>query len=733
MSYYDLWTVKEFFGIVDRVQRTNEVKKMLGQASKKYGIKFGKVKVRQGYGKKTVAKERRKIEDKVQPVNEEQKQVQVEKEEENTQQEDAAMQDEESQLTQKRDSLIIEILKTQLLQDDSDDAKLAGLKRFIKSEKPRSGKPTPSKRFKVTQENLMQQKCDIPNVTLSTSPFKFQTHIVKEKKFQQMREIYLKEEKDSEKYQGVIALARVLTVLYQLEEQSEQDQQTRQALTEVKQESHIETIKSILSSLMPSTSTDPFQLSLSTLSSLSLNPYDDHLTFFKSLLPPSIKTRTTNICLNCSHKTLSDTDHPYLTLPTLQDDYTSKLTVRLRIMYISETHLKQYEIPFRPGEYSYQEVMHRIKEKVQVDRHLVKSCKRLFILVDLLYESTMFGQMFTNEQMKFTFRNDQVLTAYAYEMGRAQRERVKRYHFVHIAKTDREGRITYHSYPVLVNFQESEPLKAIAMKIFKGLKELVQRCLMQNDALFSQLGEQEAFAYCFGNTNSVLMPSKQPYEMVLVLKDDSRWKLDPQQSKRLNQVVEPELIDRFEAIFPEQANFDQHKAAYKEEIDKQLSKQGQRESTLRDLNSCIKKFTRFAIQDSQSMENPCPLCKMTRGTQKLVEITKFGQLMAFKIAKCLQDSEFEFPIKLQMDRFLPKQTNQLQQSGNDFEIVGCIGKGACALYNNGEAQWIRYRDQEQLFTGQVEEQNASENSNNSITLNDCDFVVYRRSVRSILS
>ena len=48
--------------------------------------------------------------------------------------------------------------------------------------------------------------------------------------------------------------------------------------------------------------------------------------------------------------------------------------------------------------------------------------------------------------------------------------------------------------------------------------------------------------------------------MVLVLKDGSRWKLDPHEKKKLNQIVDMEQIVRFEAIFPTVANFDAAKA-----------------------------------------------------------------------------------------------------------------------------------------------------------------------------
>ena len=128
--------------------------------------------------------------------------------------------------------------------------------------------------------------------------------------------------------------------------------------------------------------------------------------------------------------------------------------------------------------------------------------------------------------MKFSFKAEQTFTTFAYEISRSHKEKVKRSHFIHIAKADLEGRITYHSFPILINYQETEPLKNIAVKIFKGLRGLVAKYLLKNDKVFSTLGEVESFAYAFGGhqQNSI---GGDPYEMVLVLKDGSRWKLDP--------------------------------------------------------------------------------------------------------------------------------------------------------------------------------------------------------------
>ena len=53
-----------------------------------------------------------------------------------------------------------------------------------------------------------------------------------------------------------------------------------------------------------------------------------------------------------------------------------------------------------------------------MDRIQIKLCKRTFSLVDL-YQGTLFGQLFNDENMKFKFSNNQVLTTYAYEIPKS--------------------------------------------------------------------------------------------------------------------------------------------------------------------------------------------------------------------------------------------------------------------------------------------------------------------------
>jgi hypothetical protein len=67
------------------------------------------------------------------------------------------------------------------------------------------------------------------------------------------------------------------------------------------------------------------------------------------------------------------------------DEYARNLSVTLKVLYIYEgDQYKKYELRLHPGEYSYQEIIQKIREVVQVERYYVKISKRTFILVDLM-------------------------------------------------------------------------------------------------------------------------------------------------------------------------------------------------------------------------------------------------------------------------------------------------------------------------------------------------------------
>lgn len=106
----------------------------------------------------------------------------------------------------------------------------------------------------------------------------------------------------------------------------------------------------------------------------------------------------------------------------------------------------------------------------------VKVGKKSFVLVDL-FENMAFASQIVNEQMKFSFVAHQQLTTFAYEVPTAIKQKIKRYHFVHIGKRKGEemeaGKIEYFSYPRLIVFGDQDRLSDIAQKILKALKNLL--------------------------------------------------------------------------------------------------------------------------------------------------------------------------------------------------------------------------------------------------------------------
>jgi hypothetical protein len=72
------------------------------------------------------------------------------------------------------------------------------------------------------------------------------------------------------------------------------------------------------------------------------------------------------------------------------------------------------------------------------------------------------------------------LTTFAYEIISGQKQKIRRYHFVHIGKRKMDpkdpnavGKIEYFSFPRLVVFGEQDRLSDIAQKMLKSLKPLL--------------------------------------------------------------------------------------------------------------------------------------------------------------------------------------------------------------------------------------------------------------------
>lgn len=127
------------------------------------------------------------------------------------------------------------------------------------------------------------------------------------------------------------------------------------------------------------------------------------------------------------------------------------------------------------------------------------------------------------------------MTTFAYEVSKTLKDRVKRHHFVHIVKGDERGQVTYNSFPRLVVYNDQDPLKIVAVKVLRCIRPLLYSSSVITDPDLLEMNENDAYNVLF-NSN------KQTYDMVYVLRDGTRWKLEPKvhQSKKLNTTVDLE-------------------------------------------------------------------------------------------------------------------------------------------------------------------------------------------------
>lgn len=64
---------------------------------------------------------------------------------------------------------------------------------------------------------------------------------------------------------------------------------------------------------------------------------------------------------------------------------------------------------------------------------------------------------------------------------------------MHVAKAESDGRITYHSFPRLIIYQETDTLKNISLKVFKGMRGTIAQSFEGLDQNFVSLNENEAY------------------------------------------------------------------------------------------------------------------------------------------------------------------------------------------------------------------------------------------------
>jgi hypothetical protein len=77
------------------------------------------------------------------------------------------------------------------------------------------------------------------------------------------------------------------------------------------------------------------------------------------------KAKTLQICINCGNQESIDQEVTALKLTNEKEEFSQALSVTLRVIYIFEgDQYKKYELRLKPGEYSYQDVIQRIKDRI---------------------------------------------------------------------------------------------------------------------------------------------------------------------------------------------------------------------------------------------------------------------------------------------------------------------------------------------------------------------------------
>lgn len=167
---------------------------------------------------------------------------------------------------------------------------------------------------------------------------------------------------------------------------------------------------------------------------------------------------------------------------------------------------------------------------------------------------------------------------------------------------------------------------------------------------------------------------RQAYDLVYVLKDGTRWKLDPhqQQSRKLNTILDISQILRFECILSDDANLGPEHSNYLTEITRELVPLQER--GILDLENCFKNTCRQEIITSEEMQEPCTHCGFKKGTQKLVEFSHIGSYLGIEINKVHESQAVNHPLRLCLDRFVARQQSWQQVSPQVvYELVGTIG------------------------------------------------------------
>lgn len=239
----------------------------------------------------------------------------------------------------------------------------------------------------------------------------------------------------------------------------------------------------------------------------------------------------------------------------------------------------------------------------------VKTGKKAFVLVDL-FENMAYASQIINEQMKFSFVANQQLTTFAYEVPIQIKQKVKRYHFVHIGKRKADeseaGKIEYFSFPRLIVFGDQDRLSDIAQKILKALKNLLLNSGL--DCQSYDTNAKDAYLHYFKQG------AKNLFDIVLVLKDGQRWRLDPSvhPSKKLVNTVDLESVIRVECIMAPEAQLDDVRNSYLEYIELDQQKADEDAAAV-DISQCFNTMCKQTILEPEFMTKSCFGCGKKAG------------------------------------------------------------------------------------------------------------------------
>ena len=154
--------------------------------------------------------------------------------------------------------------------------------------------------------------------------------------------------------------------------------------------------------------------------------------------------------------------------------------------------------------------------------------------------------------------------------------------------------------------------------------------------------------------------------MVIVLQDGSRWKIDPNKTLKLCQLIQPDQIMRFECIFSKRRygsskkSFEQLKREFSDEM--KIDSLNLKEAGFKDLDQCLRHWVRPVLVQPAQQTEACGGCRQHNGLQKLLEPQKFAKHLVIEVSKLHELNIFKFPEKLHLDKYTSSTHNNFSSS-----------------------------------------------------------------------